>query len=158
MRMEAGAKPTIFKHLEEYGVPFVVIGGHAVCHYGFISATEDAAIVFLRTATSEQKLFQALQEIHACWISNELDPDTGYEKEIPVNLGYLKSNHLMMKTDLGYLDIFDFIPGFPEIPTEELFDTAENYQGTKIVSLEWLKKIKNASGRSRDIEDLKNLP
>ena len=82
-------------------------------------------------------------------------PDT---KEIPVNQKYLSNHLMMMKTDLGYLDIFDFIPGFPEIPTEELFDTAENYQGTKIVSLEWLKKIKNASGRSRDIEDLKNLP
>jgi len=157
--MENGIKPAIFKHLEVYGVPFVVIGGHAVNYYGFVRATEDVDIVFLRTPASEKKLFQALQEIHASWISNEVDPDTGYEKEIPVSLEFLESNHLMMlNTDLGYLDIFDFIPGFPEISTEELFDTAENYRGTKIVSLEWLKKIKSASGRSKDLEDLKNLP
>ena len=157
--METGTKPAIFKHLEANGVPFVVIGGHAVNYHGFIRATEDVDIVFLRTPDSEMKLFQALQEIHASWISNEVDPDTGYEKEIPVSLGFLQNNHLMMlNTDLGYLDVFDFIPGFPEIPVKELFDTAENYQGTKIVSLEWLKKIKSASGRSRDLEDLKNLP
>ncbi|NMA43984.1 MAG: hypothetical protein GX946_11485 [Oligosphaeraceae bacterium] len=156
--MENGTKSAIFKCLEAYGVPFVVIGGHAVNYHGFIRATEDVDIVFLRTPASEKKLFRALQEIHASWISNEVDPDTGYEKEIPVSLEFLESNHLMMlSTDWGYLDIFDFIPGFPEMPTEELFNTAENYRGTKIVSLEWLKKIKSASGRPRDLEDLKNL-
>lgn len=154
-----GAKPAIFKHLEANGVPFVVIGGHAVNYHGFIRATEDVDIVFLRTPDSERKLFQTLQSIHASWISNEIDPETGYEKEIPVSLGFLENNHLMMlNTDLGYLDIFDFIPGFPDIPVQELFDTAENFQGTKIVNLEWLKKIKSASGRSKDLEDLNNLP
>ena len=47
--MGTGTKPDLFKHLEEYEVPFVVIGGHAVNYHGFIRATEDVDIVFLRT-------------------------------------------------------------------------------------------------------------
>jgi predicted nucleotidyltransferase len=157
--LENQTKPGMFKHLEQYEVPFVLIGGHAVNYHGHIRATEDVDIVFLRTTESEIKLFQALQTIHARWISDELDPHTGYEKEVPISLEFLQNNHLMMLyTDLGYLDVFDFVPGFPNVPTQELFDKAEEFQGTKIVSLEWLKKIKATANRPKDLDDLKNLP
>jgi len=37
------------------------------------------------------------------------------ERTIPVDLSYVRSKHLMMLgTDLGYLDIFDSIPGVDE--------------------------------------------
>ena len=38
------------------GVPFVVIGGHAVIVHGYVRTTEDADIVFRRTDDSETLL------------------------------------------------------------------------------------------------------
>lgn len=48
------------------GVPFVIIGGHAVNFHGYVRTTEDADIVFQRTNASEAALLDVLQSIHAC--------------------------------------------------------------------------------------------
>ena len=42
------AAANVFEVLTRYGVPFVVIGGHAVNYHGYIRATEDRDIVLLR--------------------------------------------------------------------------------------------------------------
>jgi hypothetical protein len=39
----------IFHTLAAAGIPFVIIGGHAVNFHGYIRTTEDADIVFRRT-------------------------------------------------------------------------------------------------------------
>jgi len=111
-----------FDVLVRVGVPFVIIGGHAVSFHGYVRTTEDADIVFLRTPESEARLLEALQSIHACWISQERDPQTGMERLVPVSGSYIASQHLMMlSTDVGFLDIYDYVPGFPDTPVAELF-------------------------------------
>lgn len=149
----------IFTHLKSFDIPYAVIGGHAVSYHGYVRATEDSDIIFKRTANSELSLFQALQGINACWLSNEIDPATGLEKEVPVSIEYIRNNHLMMLyTRMGYLDIFDFVPGFPETPVDEILNTCDTFQGILMVSLDWLKKMKQATGRPKDLIDLENLP
>ncbi|MBN2802202.1 MAG: hypothetical protein JXR91_03815 [Deltaproteobacteria bacterium] len=149
----------IFSHLNSFKIPFVVIGGHAVNYHGFIRATEDFDIIFHRTEQSEAQLFNALKSINACWLSNKIDPLTNMEKEIPVTFDYVKSNHLMMLcTSMGYLDIFDFIPDFQDIPVTQLLETSNDFNGIKIINLDWLKKLKQASGRPKDLNDLNSLP
>ena len=64
----------------------------------------------------------------------------------------------MLITDLGFLDIFDLIPGFPRVPVDELFESAIKIDGRPFVSLDWLKKLKLASNRPQDRIDLENLP
>jgi hypothetical protein len=141
------------------GVPFVIIVGHAVNFHGYVRTTEDTDIVFLRTTTSEAALLQALQSIGACWISNERDPQTGIERLIPVTPAYIRTQHLMMLwTDLGFLDIYDFIPGFPDTPVPELFAEPELLGELRFVSLSWLRKLKTAAGRHKDLDDLEHLP
>ena len=72
---------------------------------------------------------------------------------------YLRSEHLMMLwTDLGFLDIYDFIPGFPDTPVEELFTDAVLLGQLRFVSLSWLRKLKTAAGRHKDLDDLEHLP
>jgi hypothetical protein len=149
----------IFHVLHNHDVPFVVIGGHAVNYHGYIRATEDADILFRRDHRSELTLFQALVDLRACWLSVEIDPATGIEKEVPVDLNYVRGNHLMMLcTRLGYLDIFDFVPGNPACSMEDIFATASILEGIRFASLSCLRKIKAASGRTRDLLDLENLP
>ena len=43
-------------------------------------------------------------------------------------------------------------------PHHDLFDTAVVAGGVRYASLEWLKKMKQAAGRPKDLEDLRNLP
>ena len=114
---DLGEPLAVFRHLMRAGVPFVIIGGHAVSFHGYVRTTEDADVIFHRTPASEPNLLQALQSIHACWISNDRDPLTGLERLIPITAEYLRTQHLMMlATDLGFLDIYDYIPGFPKTP------------------------------------------
>ncbi|MBN2714943.1 MAG: hypothetical protein JXX14_03750 [Deltaproteobacteria bacterium] len=149
----------IFSHLHSYQIPFVVIGGHAVNFHGYIRATEDHDIIFKRTAESEDALFQALQAINACWLSNDIDPQTGIEREVRVSREYLSCYHLMMLyTSMGYLDIFDYIPGFPNVAVDEVMESADSFHGISMVNLEWLKKMKMSTGRPKDLLDIENLP
>jgi hypothetical protein len=50
---------SVFGVLTRHGVPFVVIGGHAVNYHGYVRATEDHDVVLLRTPDSEASLFGA---------------------------------------------------------------------------------------------------
>ena len=138
--------------LKDHDIEFVIIGGHAVNFHGHIRTTEDFDIIISPNDTNKDKLHLALSGMNARWISNETDPDTNSEKTIPVSPEFVKNNHLMMLcTDLGYLDVFDFIPGFPDIPVEKIFQDSQELHGMRYPSLEWLLKIKRKSGRPRDL-------
>jgi hypothetical protein len=140
-------------------VPFVIIGGHAVNFHGYVRTTEDTDIIFHRTTASEAALLHALQSVRACWISNEKDLQTGLERLVPVTAAYLRSEHLMMLwTDAGFMDIYDFVPGFPDTPVQELFADSVVLDELRFVSLVWLRKLKARAGRHKDLDDLEHLP
>jgi hypothetical protein len=148
----------LLKVLARHRVPVVVIGGHAVSFHGHIRETEDLDVIWLRSQESEQALLAALTEVNAKWISNEVDPATRLEKLEPVTMSYIRSNHLMvLLTDVGFLDVFDFVPAFPDADVREVFDQSVPSKDARFVSLEWLRKMKGASDRSKDAEDLRQL-
>lgn len=149
----------LFQQLSAAGVPFIIIGGHAVSFHGFIRATEDSDIVFQRTSMSELNLLKALQELDARWISPDRDSTTNLERLIPISLSYIQSQHLMMlSTKSGFLDIYDYIPGFPDLPVEQLWNDGVECDGLRFVSLQWLRRLKQKAARPKDHEDLENLP
>jgi hypothetical protein len=43
----------LFDVLSRHGVPFVVVGGHAVNFHGFIRATEDTDVLWIRSPAAE---------------------------------------------------------------------------------------------------------
>lgn len=149
----------IADHLLAYDVPLVIIGGHAVNVHGYARATEDVDIVFRRTPQTEQQLYDGLDKIHAYWIGNDVDPATGIETVHPITMDYLRKHHLMMLgTDLGFLDLFDFIPSMPDESVEELFSSAIQRDGRPYASLGWIRRMKAAADRPIDRMDLENLP
>ena len=157
--MECGDPFRLLDVLSSHSVPFVIIGGHAVTFHGFVRATEDTAVVFRRTPETELSLLAALAEVNACWIGNEIDPDTGIERTFPVSLPYIRSTRMMMLvTDFGFLDLFDYIPGCPDEPVEQLFNTAVQHGRYRFASLRWLRAMKAAANRPKDQIDLENLP
>lgn len=157
--MDSGDPFRLIEVLRRHDVPLVIIGGHAVTYHGFVRATEDIDIVFQRSAEAETRLLAALSEVHAQWIGDEIDPATGIERTHDVSPSYLRGARLMMLiTDFGFLDIFDYVPGLPDANVQELFDTAETREGVRFASLQWLRAMKAAANRPKDQTDLENLP
>ncbi len=149
----------IVQRLLAHQVPLVVIGGHAVNMHGFARATEDVDVVFRRTVQSEQHLLGALVELNAYWIGSDIDPSTGIERIHPVTAEFLREKHLMMLgTDLGFLDLFDFIPAMPAESLDDLFETSIQREGIPFASLAWIRRMKEAADRPQDRIDLANLP
>jgi hypothetical protein len=151
---------TILSVLRRHGVPFAVVGGHAVIFHGYRRSTEDLDLVWLRTPESELALTAALIELNARYIGKAIDPATGIERMHPVNLSFVQANHLMMLwTDVGgFLDLFDFIPGHPQVDVKELLSTTVDQAGLHFASLAWLRKMKHSAARQKDLLDLENLP
>lgn len=148
--------PAVFQLLSRHNVPFVVIGGYAVIAHGFVRATEDFDVVFNRSAESEQRLLAALTEIHARWISNEKDAQ-GWEIQVPVNLSYVQGTRLMMLlTDEGFLDVFDYVPGLA-VQVHELIENSIEVRGVRFVSKQHLLGMKRAAGRFKDLQDIEQL-
>ncbi|MDY0165201.1 MAG: hypothetical protein RBS80_01570 [Thermoguttaceae bacterium] len=157
--MDSGNPLHLLDVLNSHNVPFVVIGGHAVTYHGFVRATEDTDVIFQRTPRSESALLRALAEVHANWIGDEIDPETGIERLIPVSAAYIRGTRTMMLvTDFGFLDVFDYVPGLPELSVEELFASALECGGHKYVALPLLRAMKAAANRPKDRADLENLP
>jgi hypothetical protein len=149
----------LFSVLTRHGVPFVVIGGHAVCAHGFVRGTEDTDVLWIRSAASEAALLRALEELHAQYIGSEIDPATGIERTHPVTAAFIRLQNLMMLvTDAGFLDLFDYVPSLPEVAVTTVFESAINVDGVRFASLEWLRRMKAASGRPQDLLDLERLP
>ena len=78
----------LFEVLARHGVPFLVIGGHAVSFHGYVRATEDTDVLWVRSPDAEAGLLAALEELNAEYIGNEIDPGksgTGatFEKSLP---------------------------------------------------------------------------
>jgi hypothetical protein len=149
----------ILETLRRHGIPFVIVGGHAVNFHGFRRGTEDVDVVWFRSAENEQKLLAALTELNACYIVKEIDPATGLERTVPVSLPYIRAYHLMMLfTSFGFLDLFDYVPGFPDEDVQNLMTSSIESDGFRFVSLAWLRQMKEAAGRTKDKTDLDNLP
>ena len=53
---------------------------------------------------------------------------------------YVRGEHLMMlTTDLGFLDLYDYIPGFPDTPVADVFSDSIALDNLRFVSLRWLR-------------------
>lgn len=145
--------------LRNHGVPFVIIGGHAVNFHGYGRATEDTDVVWLRSPETERTLLAALTEIDARYIGKDVDPATGIERTYPITLPFIEASRLMMLcTRFGFLDLFDHIPGLPREDVGQLLASSIESEGLRYVSLRWLRQMKKVSGSTKDRLDLENLP
>jgi len=151
---------TILEVLRRHGVPFLVIGGHAVIFHGYRRATEDLDIVWLRSPETEAALAKALAELGAEYIGDDIDPATGIERTYPISLLFIQSNRLMMLCTKaqGFVDLFDYVPGCPEADVAKVFKAAVEHNGIRFASVAWIRKMKQAAGRPKDLLDLENLP
>jgi hypothetical protein len=149
----------ILQSLRRHGIPFVIVGGHAVNFHGYRRATEDIDVVWLRSPEQEEALLKALTEIGARYIGTEIDPTTGIERTFPVTLPWIRTTRLMMLyTKHGFLDLFDYVPGLPSEDPNVLISSGVEVDGLRFARLDCLRRMKQAAGRAKDVLDLENLP
>ena len=98
----------------------------------------------------------------SCWCVSWLrgrPSGSGIEKIYPVTESFVRAGGLMMLcTNAGFLDRFDSIPGFPHEPARTVWESALEIDGLRVASLDWLRNMKQAAGRPKDLLDLENLP
>jgi hypothetical protein len=64
----------------------------------------------------------------------------------------------MLSSDDPLLDLYDYVPGFPDMPVADVFSDSIELDNLRFVSLRWLRKLKQAAGRHKDLDDLEHLP
>ena len=148
----------VFEALTRHGVPYVIIGGHAVNYHGHQRGTDDADLIWIRSPEADAKLLAALAELDAKYIGRDVDPVTKIERLYPVSPTYLSVTHLLMLwTHCGFLDLYDYIPGEPLADPRAAYDSADVFGDLRFVSLPWLRRLKRTAGRPKDLIDLTEL-
>jgi len=132
--------------LNSHKVEYLIIGGFAVCYYGYVRYTGDIDIWVNPTKGNAENLVKALNEFGFASLknsSNELCTE-GYVFQ----LGY-EPNRI------------DIITSATGLVFDECFNKKERmeFEGIEInfIDIQNLIKNKNATGRAQDIADVKNL-
>ena len=154
--------PAILETLVRQKVMFVVIGGVAVAHHGYVRATADVDVVPEPGEEQLRRLWGALQEMDAEPLAvGDLRPE---ELPAPLDLeGLLGGGNRDLATRFGRLDILQHVVG--KLETREDFDglarraEAAHFDfGTVLVAgYDDLIDFKNLAGRDQDLIDIRAL-
>jgi hypothetical protein len=132
------------KLLNSNAVEYLLIGGYAVGYHGYPRPTGDMDIWIARNPENAQRVVKALDEF-------------GFD--CPAELLVRENEVIRMGVPPFQLEILTTISGVDFSPCyserlQVLLDEIE----VSLISLPQLKVNKKASGRSKDIADLENLP
>lgn len=153
--MTEAAFDQLLRRLSEANVKFVLIGGLAVNAWGVVRGTKDVDIVVAPDLENLKRVAAV-----AVAIDGHVQSGESFLSSQPSIASQLASGEqVAIETELGRLDIvqgLDGVPGF-----DELHARAAEAQvlGTKVAvcSVEDLKAMKQAAGRTRDLADLEDL-
>lgn len=135
----------IFSHLERHEVRYVVMGGIAVVLYGVPRATFDLDLLIEAREENAAKLLHALQE-------------AGFATALLTTPEDLLRHEITVFNDKIRIDVFTRTPG---LQFEDAWERRVqlSYQGQTfwVVSKPDLLAAKRASGRPKDLEDVRLL-
>jgi hypothetical protein len=154
--------PAILTMLVDHEVAFVVIGGVAVAHHGYVRTTGDVDIVPEPTEENLRRLWGALAEMEAEPLSlGDLRHD---ELPVPFTLqALLDLGNWDLATRHGRVDVLQYVVGKLESPED--YDRlarradADHFEfGTVLFAgYEDLIDFKNLAGRDQDLTDIRAL-
>ena len=146
--MDTTKLPPDFKEflrlLNSSRVEYLLIGGYAVGYYGYPRPTGDMDIWIACNSNTAEKVVGILEEF-------------GFT--CPIQALLAENQVVRMGVPPFRIEVLTTIDGvkFSECYTERLQVTLDGVQ-VNLISLPRLKENKKASGRSKDITDLENLP
>lgn len=131
--------------LNDNDVNYLVIGGYAIGHYGYVRPTGDIDIWVARDATNAQKLAKVVSDFGFSGV----DENTFTHPSQIVRMG-VPPVQIEIST---FIDGVEFDDCYAKRAVEEIDGTA-----VPIISLDDLRINKKASGRLKDLSDLEHLP
>ena len=152
----------ILATLIAHEVAFVVIGGVAVAHHGFVRATNDIDVVPEPTAGNLGRLWAALAEMDA----RPLSLESFRPEELPVPFtpeSLLELGNWDLATRHGRIDILQHVAGKLETPDDyaalhQASDEAHyEFGAVRFTSFDDLIDFKNIAGRDQDLIDIRAL-
>lgn len=136
----------LIRLLNEEGVEYVVLGGHAVIAHGYLRTTGDVDIFVRPSHQNATKLIKVMERYG--YTNGEFDLDDFIK--VPSYLSFGRND--------GWIDIMTFTLG---VSFDECYDNrlVLEIQGEQVnfIGLRQLLENKKATGRPQDLRDLENL-
>ena len=134
------------KLLNSHQVEYLLIGGYAVSYHGYPRTTADIDIWVAIQKENGEKLVAVLRKFG--FDTPELSADLFLKENQIVRMGSPPMRIKLLTTISGVR--------FEECYSERIIDIIDNVE-VQIINLEHLKRNKQASGRQKDLADLKHL-
>jgi predicted nucleotidyltransferase len=136
-------------------VEFVVVGGLALNAWGVVRGTKDVDIV----VAPETENLKRVGEVAVAAGGHVQQGESLLGSSISIASALASGEQVAIETELGRLDVVQGLDGIPHF--EELRSRAAKAEilGTTVwvCSLDDLKAMKRAAGRTRDLADLEDL-
>jgi predicted nucleotidyltransferase len=145
----------LLRRLAEADVEFVLIGGLAVNAWGVVRGTKDVDIVVAPDPENLKRLTEVAVDIHGHVQAGE----SFFSSSLSIAGQLASGEQVAIETDLGRLDVVQGLDGVPNYAELRTRSTETEILGIKVAvcSVEDLKAMKRASGRTRDLADLEDL-
>jgi predicted nucleotidyltransferase len=145
----------LLRRLSEAEVKFVLIGGLAVNAWGVVRGTKDVDIVVAPDAGNFKRLAAVAEAIHGHVHAGE----SFLSSQLSIAGQIAGGEQVGIETDLGRLDIVQGLDGIPAYDELNARSTKVEILGVEVAvcSIEDLKAMKRAAGRTRDLADLEDL-
>lgn len=145
----------LLRRLAAADADFVVIGGLAVSAWGVVRGTKDVDIV----VSPEIENLKRIADVAVAAGGHVQRGEALLGSQISIASALASGEQVMIETDLGRLDVVQGLEGVP--PYEELRERASQAEvlgvPVAVCSLDDLKEMKRAAGRTRDLADLEDL-
>lgn len=134
---------------------FVVVGGLALGAWGVVRGTKDVDIVVASDAENLKRLAAVAEAMHGHVHASE----SFLSSQLSIAGQLATGEQVAIETDLGRLDIVQGLDGVPAYDELHARSTETEILGIKVAvcSIDDLKAMKQAAGRTRDLADLEDL-
>ena len=130
----------------ENKVEYLVVGGYAVAHYGYVRATNDIDIWVNNDIENVSKIIKSLVKFG--FSEKDLDKDIFTKDDQIIRMG-VPPFRIELLTGVSGINFNETYPDKNIITIDDI--------SISIIDLKNLKKNKKASGRHKDLDDLENL-
>lgn len=133
--------------LNSYGIEYLLVGGYAVGYHGYPRATGDMDVWIAVSKTNAEKTAAAIREFGMP--ADQVTKDLFLDSDKVIRMGVPPVRIEVITGASGV----DFDTSYARRQRIEIDGIPVNF-----ISLNDLKKNKQASGRHKDLEDLEHLP
>jgi predicted nucleotidyltransferase len=145
----------LLRRLAAAGAEFVVVGGLAVNAWGVVRGTKDVDVVVASDLDNLKRIADVAVAAHG----HVQQGEALLGSPISIASALANGEQVAIETDLGRLDVVQGLDGVPRYEELQSRATEAEILGVTVLvcSIEDLKAMKRASGRTRDLADLEDL-